>query len=57
MSSCQHCGQGAIAKDRNGPVCPDCWDAGYFEPLDQREKVNQEGREIVAQMNARQGQR
>lgn len=26
MPACQHCGQGAIAKDVNGPVCPDCID-------------------------------
>ena len=31
MGRCQHCGQGAIAKDINGPVCPDCWDEGRYE--------------------------
>lgn len=31
MPACQHCGQGAIAKDVNGAVCPDCIDAGYYD--------------------------
>ena len=31
MSRCQHCGQGAIAQDANGPVCPDCWEEGHYE--------------------------
>ena len=31
MGRCQHCGQGAIAQDANGPVCPDCWEEGYYE--------------------------
>ena len=31
MTDCQHCGQGAIAKDVNGPVCPDCIDDGWYD--------------------------
>lgn len=29
MGNCQHCGQGAIACDASGPLCPDCFDEGY----------------------------
>lgn len=32
MPICQHCGQGALVVDRNGPVCPDCVDEGRYEP-------------------------
>jgi len=31
MARCQHCGQGALAQDKNGPVCPDCVDGGWFD--------------------------
>ena len=31
MSRCQHCGQGSITKDINGPVCADCWEEGRYE--------------------------
>lgn len=31
MTDCRHCGQGAIAKDVNGPVCPDCIDDGWYD--------------------------
>lgn len=31
MSRCRHCGQGALGHDAYGPVCPDCFDAGYSE--------------------------
>ena len=28
---CQFCRQGALARDDNGGICPDCWEAGYGE--------------------------
>ncbi|URC15556.1 hypothetical protein DB2_54 [Octadecabacter Antarctic DB virus 2] len=31
MSNCQHCGQGSISRDINGPVCADCVDDGRFD--------------------------
>tara|TARA_R100001086_G_scaffold183315_1_gene102231 strand:+ start:89 stop:334 length:246 start_codon:yes stop_codon:yes gene_type:complete len=31
MSICQHCGQGALAHDKKGPVCPDCIEDGWFD--------------------------
>lgn len=29
MGRCIECGQGAIAKTSEGPICPDCWEEGY----------------------------
>ncbi len=31
MANCQHCNQGAIVKDVNGLICPDCIEEGRYD--------------------------
>ena len=38
MNTCQHCGQSSLVSDKNGPVCPDCIEEGYYEERKPDEK-------------------